>query len=258
MSEKEPWRINKGDAHWKILNGWLPPLFKKWLAEICRKYALAEEELLVAIAETIRQISYETILILKSETGKEILIPSFIISPNPNGEVKAISAVILKGDKPEAYLTRSETFNKIGPCASILTILQELREVQVRCVGGVGTLGAANDLITAYHYTLVEKAITDFLADKYSDSYYSLIETIIEETLHSFDWQINRSLMDDFSQERAKLSQTVSDPDEKAKIGQALEEKYGFKARVKKIFEILRSDKDLFSPLLEKIQKSAS
>lgn len=258
MENQGSWRIDKESVHWKILNGWLPRLFKDWLNKIANNYQINWEDLLIGIAETIRKISYETILILKSETDKEIQIPPFIFSPNPNGEVKAIKAVILMSDKPEACLTRSETFDKIGPCALILILLEELREVQVRLGGGVGILGAACDSITAYHYTLVEKAVIDFLANKYSDNYYLLIETVIEETLHYFDWQTNRSLMNEFIQEREKLIQTVSSPDEKVKIGQALEEKYGFKERVKKIFEILKNCDDLFSPLLERIQKGAS
>jgi hypothetical protein len=258
VENQEPWRIDRESIHWKILNGWLTESFEKWLEQTANKYRITEKDLLLGIAESIRKISYQTILILKEQTGQETLIPPFIISPNPGGEIAAISLVILNSDKPDSCFNRLETFEEIGPFVCLAIMLQEIRETMVRISGGLVTLGSANDILTAYHYVLVEEAINDYLTNQRSDNYYLLIRTVIEETLHYFDWQNNQTLMKQFFQEEKELTQNISDFDEKFRIGQELEEKYGFKKRVREIFEILKNKEDLFSPLLERIKKDAS
>lgn len=256
MENQEPWQINKDNIHWKILKGWLPTNFQEYLGKLAVTHQLNEEELLISIAEAIRKISYQALLILKKKTGREVAIPPFIISNSPSHEIAVIAMITKDTNQPEICLDRKTALEKSGPMVKLIIEISNFTQILRAVNGGLRCMGGANEFVVAYDFYLLKMAIEECLKNKLANNCYNFIKVVIEETLHYFDHQTDKTLIEKIQTEFKEISDRVCDLDEQARLKQAIEKKYGIQQRVKEIFEALKNRKDLFSPLLEKIQKS--
>jgi len=260
VQEKDLWHIDKESIEWKMLNGWLSPLFKDWLEKTAHQISIDKEALLMAVAETIRNISYRTMLILEQKSVVSVKIPPFIISSNTNGDTVAINVLILKNAPPDIFCNKNNAMEKLGPFCGLVLATQGLQESMRALQDGKRCIGTAQKYSVAYYYLMIQAAFDCFLknGNQNIDLCEKFEKTVIEETLHYFDHWTNPQIMQEFAEKNRRIFSEVKEYKERIDASQKLEADLGFKSRTEEIFQKLKNQKGLFSPFENFISKTPS
>lgn len=250
MVEKEPWRIDKQSVHWRVLKGWLSERFIKWLKKKAEEFNVSRDDLLIEIIETIRRISWLTLDILEKETGKKVYLP-FIVILDDCFELAGLRLAILKNNDPDFFCNPEKVKNELG-ISYLAILLHRIRHYLKEINGGMILFGTGCD----FGIAIYDKIIINLIDRFSSETQDCCLEVVIEETFHYFSKQTNEFNDAEMVKEIKEARQNIIDNDERERIGQEIEEKYGVKKKRDEILRKLKKEnKDLFFLLSKRIIK---